>query len=122
MYDQPYWQQLMNTCVHFNGTINDRCEAGIRYHDVCDRDRTLRDRYPCWQDSKCTLQCDRRQFMTETEAKAKDEEAMQEVRQFFEKLEQNICPHCGATIQVRQQVGPCVYAQPCGCRLYQGRV
>lgn len=32
------------------------------------------------------------------------------------------CPHCGRLIQSMDQVGRCVYARPCGCRQYQGRV
>lgn len=30
------------------------------------------------------------------------------------------CPHCGAKVERKEQVGRCVYAKPCGHRLYQG--
>ena len=41
---------------------------------------------------------------------------------FFEKLRNGTCPHCDLKIERQRQVGRCVYAEPCGHRLYQGRV
>jgi hypothetical protein len=41
---------------------------------------------------------------------------------FFEKLRTGICPHCDLTVEKEEQVGHCVYARPCGHRLYQGTV
>ena len=32
------------------------------------------------------------------------------------------CLHCEAPIETLEQVGDCVYAFPCGCRQYQGKV
>lgn len=32
------------------------------------------------------------------------------------------CPHCGTRIDKMRQVGRCVYGDPCGCRLYQGKI
>jgi len=40
----------------------------------------------------------------------------------FEKLAKNVCPHCDGAIARQEQVGRCVYARPCGHRLYQGTV
>lgn len=31
------------------------------------------------------------------------------------------CPHCQAKIDEERQVGRCVYASPCGHRLFQGK-
>jgi hypothetical protein len=36
------------------------------------------------------------------------------------KGEQDTCLHCGAKIGQLYQNGDCVYADPCGCRQYQG--
>lgn len=32
------------------------------------------------------------------------------------------CIHCDAPLESLEQVGRCVYARPCGCRQYQGKV
>lgn len=45
-----------------------------------------------------------------------------ELMQFQTNLDNNICPHCKAPIQHLKQIGRCVYAEPCGDRLYQGKV
>ena len=44
------------------------------------------------------------------------------VKAFFEKLGKNVCPHCNRAIEIQRQVGRCVFAHPCGHRLYQGEV
>ncbi len=43
------------------------------------------------------------------------------VTKYIADLAANICPHCQTPIAERKQVGRCVYADPCGHRLYQGR-
>ena len=32
------------------------------------------------------------------------------------------CWHCGTPMTAKRQVGPCLYVEPCGCRLGQGRL
>jgi len=32
------------------------------------------------------------------------------------------CFHCGTPMTAKRQVGPCIYVEPCGCRLGQGRL
>lgn len=32
------------------------------------------------------------------------------------------CWHCGTPMTAQRQVGPCIYVEPCGCRLGQGRL
>lgn len=44
------------------------------------------------------------------------------VKGFFQAMADNKCPHCGADVVNKRQVGRCVYADPCGHRLYQGRL
>jgi len=45
------------------------------------------------------------------------------IRNFIETLMAGKnCPHCQEPILYKRQVGCCVYASPCGCRLYHGSV
>jgi len=41
---------------------------------------------------------------------------------YFASAEAGICPICQTPIERKKQVGRCVYAEPCGCRLWQGFV
>lgn len=50
---------------------------------------------------------------------AEDAEIQRVLSDYLEKLRKGVCPHCGQPFAQRQ-VGRCVYAQPCGHRLYQG--
>ncbi len=36
--------------------------------------------------------------------------------------ESDVCMHCGQPVTKLVQVGRCVHAEPCGCRLWQGTV
>lgn len=36
--------------------------------------------------------------------------------------ETEFCMHCGEHILKLNKVGHCVYAEPCGCRLWQGNI
>lgn len=44
------------------------------------------------------------------------------IRKYLDLLARGFpeCPHCGKTVENKIQVGRCVYAEPCGCRLSQG--
>ncbi len=48
--------------------------------------------------------------------------------QFLQKLTAlmtrvaNECPVCSSTVKELRQIGPHVYAKPCGCHLWQGTV
>jgi hypothetical protein len=48
------------------------------------------------------------------------ERIVQELKQWVDKLNNNICPYCDQQI-VKQQRGRCVYGS-CGHKLYQGEV
>lgn len=49
-------------------------------------------------------------------------EATEALNKYFAKLNADICPHCDTPFTDQRQVGRCVYAVPCNCRLYQGTV
>lgn len=40
----------------------------------------------------------------------------------FEKLSKNVCPSCDRAVTRQVQRGHSVYAEPCGHRLYQGKI
>lgn len=40
----------------------------------------------------------------------------------FETRESEDCQNCGNHVGQLEQVGRCVYARPCGCRIWQGTV
>lgn len=45
----------------------------------------------------------------------------QAVRGYFDALISGLCPVCQRPVQEEQQIGRCVYARPCGHRLFQGQ-
>lgn len=50
-----------------------------------------------------------------------EEEINQAVKALLADLANGLCPHCHAKVEQETQVGRCVYAKPCGHRLYQGK-
>ena len=43
------------------------------------------------------------------------------VKQFAERMDKKLCTVCGDPITKYEQVGRCVYGDPCGHRQWQGR-
>ena len=120
----PLWKQLQDRCQHFNGLINDACRVGIRYEDVRD---TATSPYgvPCLVSDlhpTATTTCERAKFLTDDEAKAKEEEIYARARARLEREQAGFCGQCGAKVERKAQVGRCIYNEPCGCRLGQGRL
>lgn len=110
----------MNRCVHFNGVMNDKCDAGVNYHGLLGDGFGCFAHMPCLNDEASTVTCIKATFPTEQQARQQVEEHDKHIQEFIEQLNNSICPIC--KIEVRQrQVGPCVYGS-CGHRLYQGRV
>ena len=106
-------------CKHFNGIQHDACRVGIKYKDVEVPDSRPR-QLPCFKDQGCTERCVQAVFRTPEEVAEKEEESKQALKKFLDNLKNDICPHCHTPIQEKRQVGRCVYASPCNCRLYQG--
>lgn len=114
------WEQLQGKCVSFNGLMHKVCDAGIAYESVKDvQERGYR--VPCLLDRGCETTCASAVFLTEEQAKQRADEILTNARARMQRMADGICPHCDAKIEKKSQVGPCVYADPCGCRLYTGR-
>lgn len=113
-------QKRMQKCRHFTGTINETCKAGVNYKEMGYDFITLREtnqELPCMSGSH---DCPLASFYTRQEAEQRMAEVENGLKQWQKDLAANICP-THKTPMVKRQVGRCVYAEPCGCRLYQGK-
>lgn len=112
---------MMTFCKHYRAAADhDACAAGIRYITVRGEsvDGTT---LPCFDNGQ-HLDCALRQMPTPDEIEAERREIAKAITAWAENLMAGICPHCGSAIEQKEQVGRCVYARPCGCRLYQGQL
>ena len=113
-----------DTCKHFTGVQHDRCESGIRYQEVRDSSGPGAYRWPCLPPhtpgTTCQPTCTAREYLTQAEVSAFDTQVEAAVTAALSALADGKCPHCGNPIESKQQVGPCVYARPCGHRIRQG--
>ncbi len=116
-------ERRSKTCRHFNGIMNDCCDLGIAYKSVRDETQSPYT-FPCLglgKDESCSTSCEKRDFFTWEEITKQDEETGRAVAEYLENLKRNICPNHKVKI-TPMQVGQCVYAKECGCRLYQGNL
>lgn len=109
-------EQIANWCKHFNGVLNDSCQAGIAYKDV-----RAGGKLPCLKDEGISDTCPQAVFPTEQEVDEQAAHAMQLAAEFLDRLQNGFCPHCGVKIEAERQIGCCVYALPCWHRLGQGK-
>ena len=122
-------QQVSERCVHFNGTQNDRCEAGVAYKDLVGNEAGCSLKLPClrsayWLERSKEVggmvECSLLRFPTEEEAQKEADEDEARIAEFLGAIRRGECPICKRPVR-QQQVGPCVYGD-CGHRLYQGKV
>jgi hypothetical protein len=115
-------EQIANRCRHFNGIDRKVCDAGVGYLDVRD-DTTSPYRWPCFKSDNCVIRCERASFFSEQEIADEVARVQAHAVEFLTTLATGkVCPHCKMPITKRYEVGRCVYADPCGCRQYQGRL
>jgi hypothetical protein len=110
-------------CRHYHG-IGKVCEAGVDpqsvYVELTKRgERTHY--YPCFEEDGVAHACSHCSYLTPEERQAQRKESAAVWKKFVDDLNANRCPFCNAVIEQRKQVGRCVYAHPCGHRLYQGK-
>jgi hypothetical protein len=117
-------QYDMQKCKHFNGTVNKRCRAGVAYDALFDAPN-YSFALPCLprhdDDQRPIASCALRALSTREEAEAHEQAVEDALRRFTQRLVDGQCPHCGQAVEQERQVGSCVYAEPCGHRMYQGR-
>lgn len=128
----PHIAQHMNWCRNYDGlarfrdrNIGARCKAGVLYDDVKGLPHgNQRYTMPCFQTEAvvCGVFCPHQSFPTREEAEEQSRESERAIAEWSRKLANDICPNCDAAITAMDQVGRCVYARPCGHRLYQGTV
>lgn len=115
-------EQIGNWCRHYNGLMNDTCNAGVNYDDVRGNDKAPA-AYPCFKDSNCAERCDSASFLSEQEVAEEVKRTQEHAARFLTELaEGKTCPHCHKPITQLYQVGRCVYNRGCRCRQYQGVV
>lgn len=113
-------QRIKTRCVHFTGVQHDVCKVGVRYEDLPrEKPPVGLIQIPCINPS-CGG-CDKRQFPTNEQAQIEADEWEETIEKFLGRLKDGDCPHCGVKVTKRIQVGPCVYAEPCGHRIGQGK-
>jgi hypothetical protein len=113
-------RELMRKCIHFNGIVNESCDADVNYKELLGDDAGWAAHMPCFSDEKSAVHCPFASFPSSEDARKQIDEQDKRITVYLQQLADGICPVC--KVQVRQrQVGPCVYGT-CGHRLYQGKV
>jgi hypothetical protein len=125
-------RRRLDTCIHHNGFFNKICGAGVDYKTVGAHVDLGRDGTPfvdaCFKNQtwgehqlECRFTCGKAEFPTLEQVESDLERQDKEIAEHLEKLSKDICPTHNIAI-TKKQVGRCVYAVECGCRLYQGKV
>lgn len=125
-----------HTCRYFTGLANGSCEMKVEYSSV-ERPSGLEDAAPYWQTCHPCISppdplpdeneqarlaaCSQASYPSAEEEAAEEARIKQKLKEWMNDIKSGICPT--HKIQVsKRQVGRCVYAVECGCRLYQGRL
>lgn len=107
-------------CVNYHG-VGRVCDAGLLPRDLLDEAKSGSERVPCFREG-IAIPCPYRRYPTPEEDAAREAESKVSGQRFLGNLANDICPRCERPITHKRQVGRCVYADPCGHRLYQGRL
>lgn len=111
---RSFEEQERGWCRHFRGALAKTCEAG---HVMADMPRPL----PCLDFSRNWGQCPDHGVRSDEEIAERKRQSDEALTRYLTKLAGGLCPECDAPVKQRKQVERCVYAEPCGHRLYQGR-
>jgi len=107
-------------CKHYNGFgLNSYCKAGVSYEMY--KRYTVVDLPPCLSEDSTMPLCSHAIYPTPEEVAAYESKLEAEIKRMMDCSNNWICRHCGSEVLNERQVGRCVYAEPCGHRLYQGK-
>lgn len=111
-------------CRHFTGIHREVCAIGIRYDSLRDASGPGMAKWPCIVLSRepAKTNCIYLSRWTAEESAAMFEEDRRRIDEALSNLASDICPQCKTPVTTKRQVGPCVYGDPCGHRLYQGKI
>ncbi len=123
-------------CKYFNGLINKKCEFGIEYKDVAvesgipNMPPIYQHVYPCVAFglpvepevmAQVEQKCAPCVYPSKEEEEADRKRVEERIAEWSHKIASNVCPTHNIPI-TKKQVGRCIYAEPCGCRLGQGKL
>jgi hypothetical protein len=114
-------EQHSGRCVHFNGIQHDACRLDVKYVAVRDTsDRPYA--WPCLTNDRreATTTCASRRMPTPEETAAHVAKTEAWLAALEAKERRGECVDCGNPIEHAVQIGACMYARPCGCRIGQG--
>jgi len=104
-------------CKHYNGAASKVCGAGITYKEI-----GIGLELPCLKPELIT--CNSRDYYTEKEWEDQEKaitDHIEKINQFMRRETEN-CLVCGKHVIRIYKSGRCVYAAPCGHRLWQGSI
>lgn len=114
--------QSDNWCRHYSGMMNKACDAGVEYDSIKDTS-VVPTRWHCIH-ADAMVKCPKRELRTKEEIEEEKRQLAAWFTRFaaFESGESDACPQCGETVESAEEIGRCVYARPCGCRVFQGEL
>lgn len=110
-----------DSCTHYTGSQHTVCELGIAYA------RFGPTRWPCWTATPWETRerlalCPQFVLPTQEALDAAKAETDAWIQHAIDRDTRGECFQCGTPMHAKRQVGPCIYVEPCGCRLGQGRL
>jgi hypothetical protein len=122
-------------CRHYRGigrAQDTHCAAGVAYIDVAQKSGVHEDGrpYPILTGLPCVrtdrhdadaIPCAAREWPTPAQIAEEEARITESVKEMTRRMAEQECIHCGAKVERYKEVRPCVYAEPCGHRQWQGR-
>ena len=111
-------------CNHFTGLVgHSACRAGVAYDDVKEPGDGHGVMLPCIQGYEGTIVCPKRELPTAEQIAQRDAEVADWLHRLAAATRGELkeCLECRAPVERYVEVRPCVYAEPCGHRQWQGR-
>lgn len=113
---------MKESCRHFTGIQNTFCKQGIKYDDVLQSERAfVEGRWPCTAPDIAHI-CPYFEEKTPEDLRRIEDRGKEVLESMvdFQLRRTEACPQCSQSVASVEKVGRCIYARPCGCRLWQG--